>query len=97
MNTTEFYRNLAEELDVSQKDASKFSRALFHTLQDVLTSNESVSLPDLGTFDTHLREERKSYIPHYDAYMILPPKRVVDFRPAVSLKEFAEKLEQDNE
>lgn len=97
MKTNELYQEVAKRLQISQADATHCTRALVDALHEVLEENMGVSIPDIGTFDSHVREERKSYIPHYGSYMILPPKRVVDFRPASSLKSFAENIEVADE
>lgn len=87
MNTTKLYTALAEKLEISKAEATRLVKAFLEELHTLLEQDESVSIPDLGTFDSHKKDERKAYNPHYKAYIKIPPKKVVDFRPASSLKE----------
>jgi len=54
---------------------------------DHLAQGNSFTIPELGTFSVHTRERHRSYNPHYEQYLMLPPKRVVKFSPGKSLKE----------
>ena len=56
-------------------------------LSEQLSEGHGVSIPDLGTFSTKKSEEKKVYNPHYKDYIMVPPKRTVEFSPAVGLKE----------
>lgn len=56
-------------------------------LSEQLKAGKGVSIPSLGTFGTKISPERKVYNPHYDAEMMVPKKRVVEFTPASNLKE----------
>lgn len=60
---------------------------LFEALESELAEGTGVSIPGLGTFRTKTKEERKVYSPHHETYIMVPPKRVVDFTPSANLKE----------
>lgn len=73
------------------------TRRLLDTVIDILNNNLSegnaFTIPNLGTFSTKVRDERESYNPHYEQYMKLPPKRVVEFNPSKGLKEALKQVE----
>ena len=71
--------------------------ALRGVLGDELENDIGVSIPGLGTFKTKTREERKVYSPHHESYMMIPPKRVVDFTPSSSLKDNLKFVETGDE
>lgn len=87
MNTSDLVAALAKNWDMSKTETRKLLDIIVQTFNDKLAEGNSFSIPDLGTFSTSTREERKSYNPHYEQYMKLPPKRVVDFSPSKGLKE----------
>ncbi len=87
MTTKEVVKALAENWDMSKAETRRLLDTIVETSKRNLVEGNSFTIPELGTFDTHTRSERKSYNPHYEQYMKLPPKRVVDFKPGKSLKE----------
>lgn len=98
MNTNELVKILADNWDMTQKEARNLLDVIIHTLNDQLAQGSSFTIPELGTFGTHTRDKQRSYNPHYKQYMMLPPKRVVDFKPSKGLKENVKDLEvEDNE
>ena len=82
---------------MSKAETRRLLDLITDTLKDHLAEGRSFTVPDLGTFGTHTREERKSYNPHYEQYMMLPPKRVVDYTPSKGLKEDLKHLDIENE
>lgn len=97
MNTTEVVAALAESRDMSKAETRRLLDIILHTFSDSLAKGHSFTIPGLGTFGTHIRNERRSYNPHYKQYMMLPPKRVVDFSPSKGLKEDLKQVEPENE
>ncbi len=97
MNYSELIEQLSEQTGNSKKDTKEFLSDAISVLSDQLSDGSGVSIPDLGTFQTKVNEEKKVYNPHYDAYMIVPPKRVVDFSPASGLKEEVKFLSTDED
>lgn len=97
MNYSELIEQLSEQTGNSKTKTKEFLDDTITVLSDQLSDGSGVSIPDLGTFQTKLNEEKKVYNPHYDAYMIVPPKRVVDFSPASGLKEEVKFLRTDEE
>lgn len=97
MNTSDVVDALAEHWDMTKKDSRKLLDTIVHNMNDQLADGNTFTIPELGTFGTTERDERKSYNPHYEQYMKLPPKRTVDFSPSKSLKESFKEAEPDHE
>lgn len=88
---------VSEERDITKKEAKEFIEGIFDTLSDELAEERGVSIPGLGTFKTKTREERKVYSPHHETYILVPPKRVVDFTPSSTLKDNLKFVETGDE
>lgn len=97
MNTSEVVEALSKSLEMSKAETRRLLDLALDICKENLAGGNGFSIPELGTFGTHTREERKSYNPHYKQYMMLPPKRVVDFTPSKSLKEEVKHLELSDE
>lgn len=97
MNYSELIERLSDQTGNSKKETKELLSDAISVLSDQLSNGSGVSIPDLGTFQTKVNEEKKVYNPHYDAYMIVPPKRVVNFSPASGLKEEVKFLSTDED
>lgn len=97
MNYSELIERLSDKTGKSKKETKELLSDAISVLSDQLSNGAGVSIPDLGTFQTKVNEEKKVYNPHYDAYMIVPPKRVVNFSPASGLKEEVKFLSTDED
>lgn len=87
MNQKELINRLSEVLGETKVGSKKMLQDTVSVLSDQLKAGKGVSIPNLGTFGTKITPERKVYNPHYDAEMLVPKKRVVEFTPALNLKE----------
>lgn len=87
MNTGDVVEILAKNWDMSKAETRRLLDVIVDTFNYNIANGNSFTIPDLGTFGTHTREERESYNPYYQQYMKLPPKRVVDFTAAKAIKE----------
>ncbi|UCD38043.1 MAG: HU family DNA-binding protein [Fidelibacterota bacterium] len=86
MTHTELVQSLARSLDLSQRQAHDLLKATVDTLRDTLSHQTGVTIPELGTFGTHVRREHKAYNPFEKRMVILPTRRVVSFHPSTGLK-----------
>lgn len=86
MNYTDLIDQLAEKTGLSKRKAKEHLQDTISVLSGQLSEGNGVSIPDLGTFTTEVKEVKKIYNPHHQAYMMTPPKRVVEFSPAAGLK-----------
>ena len=93
MNNSDVVSALAENWDMSLAETRRLLDTIIDTFKDQLAQGDSFTIPELGTFDTHTRSKRRAFNPHYEQYMMLPPKRVVDYRPSKGLKEDVKDLE----
>jgi DNA-binding protein HU-beta len=97
MKYTDLITQLSEETGQPEDETKDRLERALGVLESQLEEGKSISIPDLGTFDVKVKEEKKVYNPHYDSYMIVPPKRVVEFTPASGLKEEVKFLRINNE
>jgi DNA-binding protein HU-beta len=97
MTYSELIDRLAEATGRSKSETRDLLGDAVSVLSDQLSKGSGVSIPDLGTFTTRVKDVKKVYNPHHDAYLLIPPKRVVEFSPASSLKEKLKFTGGDNE
>lgn len=97
MNTSDLVAKLADKWDLSKAETRRLLDTVVEKFNDKLASGNAFTIPELGTFDTKTRQERESYNPHYEQYMKLPPKQVVEFSPSKSLQEDLKHLGSDDE
>lgn len=97
MTYKELIDQVSENQDIPKSQAREMIDSLFEALGEELENGTGVSIPGLGTFRTKTREERKVYSPHHKTYIMVPPKRVVDFTPSANLKENLKFAETGNE
>jgi len=85
------YRDLIDQLSSktgrSKKETKELLGITVEKLSEQLSEGRGVSVPDLGTFSTKTTEEKKVFNPHYEDYIMVPPKRSVEFSPSAGLKE----------
>ncbi|NBC64302.1 MAG: hypothetical protein GVY07_01395 [Bacteroidetes bacterium] len=97
MNYSELIEQLSDQTGNSKKETRELLSDAISVLSEQLSNGSGVSIPDLGTFQIKVNEEKKVYNPHYDSYMIAPPKRVVNFSPSTGLKEEVKFLSTDED
>lgn len=97
MNFKELINRLSEKTGNTKTDTKKVLQDTISVLSNQLENGKGVSIPDLGTFSTRETPERKVYNPHYDAEMLVPKKRVVEFTPATGLKDEVKYLGLEDE
>lgn len=97
MNTDDLVDRLAENWDLSREECREMLDTIVQNMCDNLAQGNDFTIPELGTFGTHTREKHKSYNPHYEKYMMLPPKRVVDFDAAKNLEDYLKYLGIEDE
>lgn len=87
MNKSETIKALSERLDLTQTQTEELYNSLVGTLTDHLAGDSGFSIPEFGSFSSEIREEYKSYNPHYKQMMMLPKKKVVRFSQSSALKD----------
>lgn len=93
MNNSEILKLLAQRNGLTLKETKKLLKQMVTVFSDTLGNYVGFSIPDLGTFSTHIREARQAYDLNRQAHVLLPPKRLVSFSPAVGLKDEIKEIE----
>ncbi len=97
MKYNDLIDQLSEATDLPKNKTKSLVEKSMSVLQDQLNEGKGVTIPNLGTFSTKVKEIRKVYSPHHKKHMMVPPKRVVDFTPASGLKEKLKFVEPEDE
>jgi nucleoid DNA-binding protein len=87
LNSSEFNKQLADRLEITQSEASKRTAELTSLLSELFTSGKSIGIQKFGTFSTRKIEPRKGFSPVLGKHVIFPPKKVLEFHPSEILKE----------
>lgn len=87
MNNSELLKLLAQRTGLTLKETKQLLKQTVGVFSETLGNYMGFSIPDLGTFGTHIREARQAFDLNRKAHVLLPPKRLVSFSPAVGLKE----------
>jgi DNA-binding protein HU-beta len=87
MTKKEFVKLLAENLEVTQKDADAAFQGVFGTLEAVLVNGDEVSVPKFGKFFTGVQAARTCRNPQTGDPIEVPEKRVPKFKASSVLKE----------
>ena len=87
MTKSEVLKQLAEELDLTQAETESLYDNFVSGLTTLLSKGKGFTLPGLGSFHAEMRPEHKSYNPHYEQMMKIPPKKVVHFSQSSTLRD----------
>lgn len=87
MTKAEVLKNIAEQLDLTQADTEEMYDSFVEGLTVLLAKNKGFTLPGLGSFHSEVRPAHKSYNPHYEQMMHIPPKKAVQFNQSSTLKD----------
>lgn len=87
MKYSELIDQLAEAIDMPKNKTKSLLEETTSILTDELSSGKGVSIPKLGTLSVKVNDIKKVYSPHHKKYMMVPPKRVVEFSPSINLKD----------
>ncbi len=87
MNKTELVKVVAEQAELTQKDAAKAIDALFATISNTLAQEEKIQLIGFGTFEVRERAARKGRNPQTGEEIEIAASKVPAFKPGKELKE----------
>ena len=87
MNKTELVKVVAEQAELTQKDASKAVDALIETISETLAQGEKIQLIGFGTFEVRDRSARKGRNPQTGEEIEIAASKVSAFKPGKELKE----------
>jgi DNA-binding protein HU-beta len=87
MNKTELVKVVAEQAELTQKDAAKAVDALIKTISETLAQEEKIQLIGFGTFEVRERAARKGRNPQTGEEIEIAASKVPAFKPGKELKE----------
>ena len=87
MNKTELVKVVAEQAELTQKDAAKAVDALIETISETLAQEEKIQLIGFGTFEVRDRSARKGRNPQTGEEIEIAASKVPAFKPGKELKE----------
>lgn len=87
MNKTELINAVAEQAELSKKDAGKAVDAVFETITEALANGDKVQLIGFGNFEVRERAARKGRNPQTGEEIEIAASKVPAFKPGKALKE----------
>lgn len=87
MKNKEYIAKVAEEAGISVEEAQRNLSSLIEVISGILQESNSVVITGFGTFEVKKKNERISVNPVTKKRLLIPPKLVVNFKPATSVKE----------
>ncbi|MBE7106601.1 DNA-binding protein [Bacillus cereus] len=87
MNKTELVKNVAEKVELSQKDAAVATQAVLDAITNALANGEKVQLIGFGTFEVRERAARTGRNPQTGEEMQIAAAKVPAFKAGKELKE----------
>ncbi|EJR72783.1 HU family DNA-binding protein [Bacillus cereus] len=86
MNKTELIKHVAENTELTQKDASAATQAVLDTITEALMNGEKVQLIGFGTFEVRERAARTGRNPQTGEEMQIAASKVPAFKAGKELK-----------
>ena len=87
MNNKDFITALAARTGHSAEETQRMVDTLVETMGDRFQEDDSVVVPNFGTFEVKKKLERIMVNPSTGQRMLVPPKLVLNFKPNVGWKE----------
>ena len=87
MNKTELIAAIAEQAEISKKDAEKAVKAFIEVVTDELKKGEKIQLVGFGTFEVSERAERTGRNPQSGKEMVIPASKAPKFKAGKALKD----------
>lgn len=97
MNNKEFLAELSQRSGYMQNDTMKLVRTAIDAISNVFGDNNKLQVPSFGTFEAKKHLERIVVNPSTGQRMMVPPKRVLSFRPVSTIKEQLKKGGSEDE
>ncbi len=87
MNNKEYIAEMALRSGYDQKTTQKLVNTVINEMSDAFVNDNAVNIPNFGTFETKKKMERIMVNPSTGQRMLVPPKLVLNFKPAQNWKE----------
>ena len=91
MTKTELVAVIAENAELSKKDAEKALSATIAAITDAMVSGDKVQLVGFGTFEVRAREARKGKNPRTGEEITIAASKVPAFKAGKALKDTVNK------
>ena len=91
MNKTELIAAVAENAELSKKDAEKAVKALTDAIEAELVKGGKVQLVGFGTFEVRSRSERQCRDPRTNSPITIPASKVPAFKVGKAFKSAIDK------
>jgi nucleoid DNA-binding protein len=80
-------KEISERLQLPQVDTKNVVQSVFDCIVEILISEGRLELRDFGVFVVKERKERKARNPKTGAVVMVPPRKVVTFKPGKLLQD----------
>ena len=87
MNKTELVAAIAEQAEISKKDAEKALKAFTDVVAEELKKGEKIQLVGFGTFEVSERAAREGRNPQTDEAMTIAASKTPKFKAGKALKD----------
>ena len=87
MNKTELVAAVAEQADISKKDAEKALKAFVDVVTEEMKKGEKVQMVGFGTFEVSERPAREGRNPQTGASMVIEASKAPKFKAGKALKD----------
>lgn len=96
MNNKEFIAALAAETGYTQEESQKMAKTVVDLMGKSFEAGDAVPVAGFGTFEVKKRLERVMVNPSTGLRMLVPPKLVLNFKPAATIKGYVRKGGTEN-
>lgn len=87
MNKTELIAAVANEAEITKKDAEKAVKAVFSVISDSLTKGDKVQIIGFGTFEVRQRKAREGRNPRNNEPIQIEASKTPVFKAGKQLKD----------
>ena len=87
MNKTELIAVVANEAEITKKDAEKAVKAVFSVISDSLTKGDKVQIIGFGTFEVRQRKAREGRNPRNNEPIQIEASKTPAFKAGKQLKD----------
>ena len=88
MNKTELVTAIAEQAEISKKDAEKALKAFTDVVAEGLKNGDKIQLVGFGTFEVSERAAREGRNPQTGESMTIAASKIPKFKAGKALKDF---------
>ena len=87
MNNKDFITTMSQRLGYSQEETQRMVDIVIETMSDHFQENDTLMIPNFGTFEVKTKMERIMVNPSTGQRMLVPPKLVLNFKPNAGWKD----------